>query len=76
MFYVDDGLVAAKTTAEADALVDLLGSMFEIRKLGEPEDFLGIHICWDRSACTITVNHEDKATALAAELGLSAACCI
>jgi hypothetical protein len=45
MFYVDDGLAAAKTMAEADALVDLVGSMFEIRKLGEPEDFLGIHIC-------------------------------
>jgi hypothetical protein len=71
MFYVDDGLVAAKTTAEADALVDLVGSMFEIRKLGEPEDFLGIHICRDRSAGTITVDQEDKATALAAELGVS-----
>jgi hypothetical protein len=45
MFYVDDGLVAAKTVAEADALVDLVGSMFEIRKIGEPDDFLGIHIC-------------------------------
>jgi hypothetical protein len=71
MFYVDDGLVAAKTTAEADALVDLVGSMFEIRKLREPEDFLGIHICRDRRAGTITVDQEDKATALAAELGVS-----
>jgi hypothetical protein len=35
MFYVDDGLV------------DLVGSMFEIRKIGEPEDFLGIHTCRD-----------------------------
>jgi hypothetical protein len=34
MFYVDDGLVAAKTSAEADALVDQVGSMFEIRKIG------------------------------------------
>jgi hypothetical protein len=48
MFYVDDGLAVAKTAAEADALVDLIGSMFEIRKIGEPEDFLGIHICRDR----------------------------
>jgi hypothetical protein len=44
MFYVDDGLVAAKTVAEADALVDLVGSMFEIRKIGEPKDFLGTHV--------------------------------
>jgi hypothetical protein len=71
MFYVDDGLVAAKTMAEVDALVDLVGSMFEIRKLGEPEDFLGIHTCWDRSAGTTTVDQEDKATALVAELGVS-----
>jgi hypothetical protein len=71
MFHVDDGLVAAKTTSEADALVDVVGSMFEIWKLGEPANFLGIHICRDRSAGTITVDQEDKATALAAELGVS-----
>jgi hypothetical protein len=63
MFYVDDGLVVAQTAAEADALVDLVGSMFEIRKLGEPEDCLGMHICRDCSAGTITVNQEDKALA-------------
>jgi hypothetical protein len=71
MFYVDDGLVAAKTAAEADALVDLVGSMFKIRKMGEPENFLGINICRDSSAGTITVDQADKATALAAELGVS-----
>jgi hypothetical protein len=42
MFYVDDGLEVAKTVAEADALVDLVGSMFEIWRMGGPEDFLGI----------------------------------
>jgi hypothetical protein len=74
MFYVDDGLVAAKTTA--DALVDLVGSMhiFEIRKLGEPQDFLGIRICRDRSAGTITVDQDDKAEAPAAEVGVSGQC--
>jgi hypothetical protein len=74
MFYVDDGLVAAKTAAEADALVDLVRSMFEIQKLGEPQDFLGIHIFRDRSAGTITVDQEDKAEALAAEVGVSGEC--
>jgi hypothetical protein len=59
MFYVDDGLAAAKTAAEADALVALLGSMFEIPKLGEPQDFLDIHICRDRCARTITVDQQD-----------------
>jgi hypothetical protein len=74
MFYVDDGLGAAKTAAEADAPEDLVGSMFEIRKLGEPQDFLGIHICRDRSAGTIIVDQEDKAEALAAEVGVSGQC--
>jgi hypothetical protein len=74
MFYVDDGLVAAKTAAEADALVDLVGSMFDIRKLGEPQDFHGIHICRDCSAGTITVDQEDNAEALAAEVGVSGQC--
>jgi hypothetical protein len=74
MFYVEDGLVAAKTAAEEDALVDLVGSMFEIRKFGEPQDFLSIHICRDCSAGTITVDQEDKAEALAAEVGVSGEC--
>jgi hypothetical protein len=33
LFYVDDGLVAARTAREADVLVDLVESIFEIRKL-------------------------------------------
>jgi hypothetical protein len=74
MFYVDDGLVVTKTVPEADALVDLLGSMFEIRKIGEPEGFLGIHICRDHGAGTITVDQKDKAVAVAAELGVSGKC--
>jgi hypothetical protein len=40
MFYVDDDLEAATTAAEANALVDLVGSMFEIQKFREREDFL------------------------------------
>jgi hypothetical protein len=79
MCYVDDasyGLVAAKPAAEADALVDLVGSMhmFELRKLGEPQDFLSINKCRDRSASTITVDQEDKAAALAAKMGVSGKC--
>jgi hypothetical protein len=63
MFYVDDGLVAARTAAEADALVDLVASMFAIRKLGEPTDFLGIEISRDWQAGTITIDQKRKATA-------------
>jgi hypothetical protein len=69
MFYVDDGLVAAKTVAEADALVALAGSLFENRKIREPDD-LGIHICRDHGAGTITLDQKDKAVALEAALGV------
>jgi hypothetical protein len=71
MFYVDDGLVAARTAAEADALVELVGSMFTIRALGEPDDFLGIQITRDRAARTITIDQERKAQALALDAGVS-----
>jgi hypothetical protein len=71
MFYVDDGLVAARTAAEADALVDLVASMFAIRALGEPADFLGIEITRDRQARTITIDQERKAAALAETVGVA-----
>jgi hypothetical protein len=71
MFYVDDGQVAARTDVEADALVELVASIFEIRALGEPKDFLGIKISRDHAANTITITQKSKASALAAELGVS-----
>jgi hypothetical protein len=37
IFYVNDGLVAARTAAEADAVVELEGSIFKIRALEEPK---------------------------------------
>jgi hypothetical protein len=70
MFYVDDGLVPAKTAEKADTLVELVASRFAIRALGEPEDFLGIQISRDRAAHTITIVEEHKALELAAGLGL------
>jgi hypothetical protein len=48
MFYVDDGMVAAQTAEEADDLVDLITSILKTRKLGEPQDMLGIEIAPDR----------------------------
>lgn len=71
MFYVDDGLVAARTVAEADALVDLVAGMFSIRALGEPQDFLGIRISRDRQQRTITIDQGDKATQLADACGVT-----
>jgi hypothetical protein len=71
MFYLDDGLVATRTDVKADALVELVASIFEIRALGEPKDFLGIEISRDHAANTITITQKSKASALAAELGVS-----
>jgi hypothetical protein len=71
MIYVDDGLVAARTAAEADALVDLVAGIFEIRALGEPRDFLGIRITRDRQARTIQIDQADKAAGLAEVAGVS-----
>jgi hypothetical protein len=68
LFYVDDGLVAARTSKEPDALVDLVESMFEIRRLGKPVDFLGIEIQRNNRAGTIT--QMEKAEALAAVHGV------
>ena len=47
MFYVDDGLVAARTACDADALVDLVTSVFQIRQLEKLEDALGIKMSCD-----------------------------
>jgi hypothetical protein len=68
MFYVDDGMVAARTSSEADALVDKVEGMFSIRKLGKPQDMLGIEISrnWDAG----TIRQAQKARALAASFGV------
>ena len=71
MFYVDDGLAAASSDEEAEALVDLVAFMFAIRRLGEPEDVLGIEVLRDWDAGTITLCHERKALALAEAFGVA-----
>jgi hypothetical protein len=71
MFYVDDCMVAARTDAEADAIVDMVASIWDIHRLGEPEDFLGIRVTRDWGAGTITIDQADKAHALADAMGVS-----
>jgi hypothetical protein len=68
MFYVDDGLVAAWMTSEADGMVDLVGRLFKTCKLGEPQGFLGIEICRDWDVGTIKICQ--GSIALAEELGV------
>ena len=55
----------------SNTLVEMVASMFAIRALGEPQDFLGIRITRDRAARTITIDQEDKAAALAAAAGVT-----
>jgi hypothetical protein len=73
LFYVDDSLVATRTSQKANALVDLVESIFEIRKLGDPVDFLGIEIQHNRGARTITITQKAKAAAAAAVHGVEEA---
>jgi hypothetical protein len=73
MSYVDDGVVKANAVEQTDALVELVASMFAIRALGEPEDFLGIQISRDRAVRTISIVQEHKALELAVGLGVGEA---
>jgi hypothetical protein len=75
IFYVDDGMVAAQTAAEADALVDLVAGMFSVHKLGEPQDMSGIEISRDRDAGRITIRQATKAQSLATAFGVEGERC-
>jgi hypothetical protein len=65
IFCVDDGMVDAKTSAKAEALVDLMAIMFSICKLGEPKDMLGIDISRECGAGTIPSSGRQQALAAA-----------
>jgi len=71
MFYVDDGLVASRSAADADALVRLVVTLFDIHEIGEPQDFLGIRIARDRGARHIKVDQQDKSLTLVTAAGVS-----
>jgi hypothetical protein len=58
------------TAEEADALIDLIAGIFEIRRMGEPSDMLGIGIEHNRAVGTITIRQAAKAHALAAASGV------
>ena len=44
LVYVDDCLVAAKTSSEVSETVSIIGKIWEVRDLGEPKNFLGIQL--------------------------------
>jgi hypothetical protein len=45
-----------------------------IGKIGDPKDFLGIHICKDHGAGSVTADQKERTVALVAELGVSGKC--
>ena len=71
LVYVDDCLIAGKTVEEVQEVIDLLREMFEVKDMGEPQDFLGIHIVRDREAGTIAIHQQPYILKLLADYGLS-----
>jgi hypothetical protein len=60
-----------RTAEKGDAIVDKIGTILEIRKLGEPTDYLGINIHRDEETGATTIDQEDKARAIAEEFGVA-----
>jgi hypothetical protein len=56
-------------------LVDLVAGMFSIRKLGEPQDMLGIEISHNYDTGTITIRQASKAQKLATAFGVEGERC-
>ena len=72
MFYVDDGMIAARTAKAADELVDRIAAIFPIRREhGDPQDMLGIEIQRDWGAGTIKIDQRRKALAIAVAAGVA-----
>ena len=73
MVYVDDCLIAGKTSRQIEATLGIISSTFEIRDLGEPEDFLGIQIVRDRKSKTISIHQQPYIQKLLADYDLTGA---
>jgi hypothetical protein len=73
LVYVDDCLIAGKTMEEVQEVIDLLGELFEVKDMGEPQDFLGIQIVRDREAGTIAIHQQPYIQKLLADYGVSGA---
>ena len=55
MVYVDDGILAGPRKVVESAFTKLQ-QHFDVTDLGEPEDFLGMHIIRDKHAGTLAVH--------------------
>jgi Reverse transcriptase (RNA-dependent DNA polymerase) len=73
LVYVDDCLIGGKTMKEVQEVIDLLATMFEVKEMGEPRDFLGIQIERNRVAKTIAIHQQPYIQKLLADYDLTGA---
>ena len=71
LVYVDDCLIAGKTELEVLNIIKMFSTMFETRDMGEPADFLGIHIVRNRSNKTLSIHQQPYIQKLLADYELT-----
>lgn len=62
--YVDDGLVAGESAEAVAEVMAMLSEFWDVRDLGEPDDFLGIHITRDVARGTLKIDQAAYAARL------------
>ena len=70
LVYVDDCLIAAKSHTEVARIVSIISSIWEVRDLGEPTDFLGIQLV-RHSASSISLHQSSYIDQLCALFGVN-----
>jgi hypothetical protein len=70
IFYVDDFAISAVTTAIIDNFFGELMKKFQVRRLGEPKEFLGIQIVYDRHMRSIIIHQHNYIKKLSAKFGI------
>ena len=73
LVYVDDCLIAGKSELEVLNIIKMFSTMFETRDMGEPADFLGIHIVRNRLTKTLSIHQSPYIQKLLADYGLTGA---
>lgn len=69
ILYVDDMLVAGATTREIEELADKIIKHFRMKRLGEPEKFLGFNIRRDRENQRMYISQEEYTLAMLKKYG-------
>ena len=70
LVYVDDLLLASKSSAAVDNVIKAIQSTFAVRDLGDATYFIGMDITRDRNARTLKLNQRKLTTELVSKYGL------